>query len=52
MKIDQVLNFQIKMFVMLMNLTDRFFNKKVSQSNGELDIQAIDTITSIKDESI
>lgn len=37
---------------MLMNLTDRFFNEKVSQSKGELDIQAIDTITFIKDESI
>lgn len=32
------------------SLIDRFFNEKVSQSNGELDIQAIDTITSIKDE--
>jgi hypothetical protein len=32
------------------SLIDRFFNEKVSQSNGELDIQAIDTIASIKDE--
>lgn len=31
-------------------LIDRFFKEKVLQSNGELDIQAIDTITSIKDE--
>lgn len=32
------------------SLIDRFFKEKVSQSNGELDIQAIDTIASIKDE--
>ena len=32
------------------SLIERFFKEKVSQSNGELDIQAIDTITSIKDE--
>lgn len=32
------------------SLIDRFFNEKVSQSNGELDIQTIDTIASIKDE--
>lgn len=32
------------------SLIDRFFNEKILQSNGELDIQAIDTITSIKDE--
>lgn len=32
------------------SLIDRFFNEKVSQSNGELDIQTIDTIASIKDD--
>lgn len=32
------------------SLIERFFKEKVSQSNGELDIQAIDTIASIKDE--
>lgn len=32
------------------SLIDRFFKEKVSQSNGELDIQAIDTIASIKEE--
>ena len=32
------------------SLIDRFFKEKVSQSNGELDIQDIDTIASIKDE--